>query len=348
MATSTIERLRAAASGYQHASILAALAELDLGTAILEHNNRIGAALLAEQKLCSLRGVTVLLDALVGRGYLEKCGNGDDACYSVADDYKEYLDSRHPLSFIPMMRHMANDMRGWSRLTWLIRDGTVPERVPSILGAEQDRMSFIMAMDAIAVAAVGPTVRDLMKAGVLSAGASTGLSGFRFLDIGGASGTYTLAFLEAMDGSKGTVFDLPVGIKAARKRFLGSQFEDRVTLVEGDFYQDDLPTGFDFAWISAIIHQHGRSETRALFRKAFDALNPGGTIAVRDYMMNDQRTLPPDGSLFGVNMLMASPTGMVYKFAEVDEDLRSVGFVDVRLAVPSQTMSSVVVGVKPG
>lgn len=343
MTPSTLERLRAAASGYQHSSILAAMAELDLCTAIAENNNSMSAPVLAKQKNCDPRGIAVLLDALAAMGYLDKKGLAEEALYSVAEAYKEYLDSRRPGTFIPMIRHMANGIRAWSRLTWTVRDGTLPERLPSILGAEEDRMSFILGMNSIAHALAGPTVRAMLDAGVLSFAAPD----IRFLDIGGASGTYTWAFLEALPRSRGAIFDLPVGIRAARKRFDGSEFESRVEMFTGDFYEEDLPGGFDFAWISAIIHQHGREESRALYTKTFRALNPGGKVAVRDFIMNEQRTAPPAGAFFGVNMLLATSTGMVYTYKEVEEDLRAAGFIDIRLAVPEESMSAVVVGMKP-
>ena len=70
------------------------------------------------------------------------------------------------------------------------------------------------------------------------------------LDVGGASGTWTLAFLRAVPGAKATIFDLPDAIDQARERVKNSEFSPRITLVSGDFYSDDLPKDADFAWVS--------------------------------------------------------------------------------------------------
>ena len=62
---------------------------------------------------------------------------------------------------------------------------------------------------------------------------------------------------------------MPDAIQQARQRLAGSEFADRVTLVAGDFYVDELPDGADFAWVSAICHQHSRRHNRELFAKVF-------------------------------------------------------------------------------
>ena len=169
----------------------------------------------------------------------------------------------------------------------------------------------------------------------------------RILDIGGASGTYTEAFLAEMPEARATLFDLPVGVAQAHKRFDGTPMGGRVELVTGDFTQVALPGGHDFAWISAIIHQMDRDESRRLYIKAFDALVSGGMVAVRDFVMNDNRTAPQAGALFGINMLVKTEKGMVYTFREIKEDLEAAGFVDVKHAVDVPTMAAIVTAVKP-
>ena len=330
------DQLRIAGAAFQEASVLYAMAELDLATHILERSNNISSHDLAEALKLDRRGLTTLLDALAGLGYFNK---SDDALYSVAEPYLELLDSRHPATFIPMFRHQANCQRTWSQLARIVTDGKQAERHASILGAEEDHVSFILAMNSIGRVFVGPMIADLQKHGVLDFPQEN----IRFIDIGGASGTYTWAFLEALPQAEGTIFDLPVAIREARRRFAGTPLESRVSFAEGDFYLDELPNGFDFAWISAIIHQHGRAESRALYEKAHRSLKPGGRIAVRDFVMDANRTTPAQGALFGVNMLVNTKNGMVYTFDEIQADLEAAGFVNIQFAVPTDTMSAVVV-----
>ena len=334
------DRIRIVGSAFQESSILIATAELDLGTKIIEQSNSVMATDLAESLNLDLRALTVLLDALAGLGYFSK---STDCRYSVAEPFIELLDSRHPATFVPMLRHMGNCQRSWSQLAWIVTSGMPAQKPESILGPETDNVSFILAMNSLGQHIAGQMVEDLKKSHVLNFAKEN----IRFIDIGGASGTYTLAFLETLTQAEGTIFDLPIAVREARRRFAGTPLESRVSFAEGNFYHDEFPDGFDFAWISAIIHQHGRAESQNLYGKTFRALNPGGRIAVRDFVMNPDRTSPSQGTLFGINMLVNTQNGRVYTFDEIYADLESAGFVNVRLAVPAETMSAIVVAEKP-
>jgi len=341
MATSSaFTRLLTASSAFQESCVLHAAAQLDLGTHILERNGRATATDLAAALKLDIRALIILLDALVGLGYFTKSA---DFQYLVAEPFVELFDRRHPETLVPMLRHSGNCLQSWGQLAWVVTNGTQAQRQPSILGAETDSVSFILAMNSVGRSLVGQMIDDLKTHGVLDFNKKN----IRFLDIGGASGTYTLAFLETLPHAEGTIFDLPVAIREARQRFAGTPLENRVSFAEGDFYQNDFPEGFDFAWVSAIIHQHGRTESQALYGKTYRALNPGGRIAVRDFVMESNRTSPPLGTLFGINMLVNTRNGMVYTYDEIRADLEAAGFINIRLAVPAPTMAAVVAAEKP-
>jgi ubiquinone/menaquinone biosynthesis C-methylase UbiE len=165
----------------------------------------------------------------------------------------------------------------------------------------------------------------------------------RLLDVGGGSGTYTLAFLAAVPEMRATLFDLPSVIEMARSRVQAAGMEDRVRLVSGDFYKDPLPTGHDLALLSAIIHQNSQEENKALYRRIRDALDPGGRIVVRDYVMSSDRTAPLEGAMFAVNMLAGTRFGSTYTYQEIADGLAAVGFYRIRL-IRTQGMFSLVEG----
>jgi len=167
------------------------------------------------------------------------------------------------------------------------------------------------------------------------------------LDVGGASGTWTLAFLRAVPEAVATIFDLPDAIEQARRRIAQSPLADRIALVAGDFYTDPLPAGADFAWLSAIAHQHSRRHNRALLAKVHAALAPGGRGALRDVVMEPERTRPLDGALFAVNMLVNTPCGGTFTFEEFAEDLLAAGFEHPTWRVKQPGMSNVVEAFKP-
>jgi hypothetical protein len=67
-----------------------------------------------------------------------------------------------------------------------------------------------------------------------------------------------------------------------------------------------------------------------LLRKTFDALASGGTIAVAEFLVNDERTEPLVGLLFAVNMLVNTDRGDTYSFGEISAWLAQAGFVNPR------------------
>ena len=101
--------------------------------------------------------------------------------------------------------------------------------------------------------------------------------------------------------------------------------------------------------MSAIAHQHSREHNRRLFGKVYEALQPGGQIAIRDIVMEPDRVRPAEGAMFAVNMLVNTESGGTFTFAEFAEDLQSAGFVEPKLAVKEDgplAMNSVVTAVK--
>jgi len=317
-------------AGFRHGCVLGAAAELDVFTAI--GNETLSANDVAERLGCDRRATTVLLDAVAALRCLDKQAGK----YKVPAELLPLLSETSLQNILPMLRHRMNMLRGWSQLAWVTKAGIPGPRVASIRGPAADRAAFVAAMHTYS----GPMADDLIT--------RLGAPPFqRLLDIGGASGTWTLAFLRAVPGAKATIFDLPDAIGQARQRIGGSKFADRVALVPGDFYQDNLPGGFDFVWVSAIVHQHSRQHNRALFAKVFAALEPGGRIGVRDVVMEPSRTKPLEGALFAVNMLVHTDTGSTFTFDELAEDLRAAGFIEAELSIKDPAMNSVVLATKP-
>jgi len=323
------EDIMEAARGFMRSRIILTAAELDLFTII-------GDSLVSAEKIAAgsgfdRRALERVLDCLVTFGLLLK----EEGAYSLTDESVRYS-SKHPASVLPMLLHMSHLWPRWSDLTEIVRKGPGHQRKPG--GPMEDtesRRAFIGAMHVVA--------RTLSE----EIAGSLELSGYRkMLDIGGGSGTYTIAFLKRNPPLKAILFDLQEVIPMARERLSSEGLLDRVELAAGDFYADDLPAGCDLALLSAIIHQNSRQQNQELFRKAYLALDPGGMLLIRDHIMNEQRTWPPDGTLFSINMLVMTPGGGTYSFHEVAQDLENAGFIDARLIRSGEKMDCIVGAIK--
>jgi hypothetical protein len=310
---------------YQVPCLLAAAADLDLFEKLAPVPRT--AAEVAATADCDLRAVTILLDALAALGVIVK----QDKRYSISSELAPFLCEAFPQSVMAMLRHQANCLRRWSRLPWTVHSGKPDYPGPSIRGEDADKESFIEAMHVVSRDIADKLVQEIHPGGVRCV-----------LDLGGASGSWTLAWLKAEPQSRAIIFDLPHVIPMARESFATSPFADHVELCAGDFYTDDLPKGADLVWVSAIIHQNSPDQNRALYRRIAAALEPQGWIYIRDFVMEPSRTAPVAGALFSVNMLSATEGGKSYCWTEIQEDLQSAGFADVQLVRRDEGMLSIV------
>lgn len=317
------------AGRFMRSRVILTAAELDFFTQLDEKTT--GAAELAEAAGLDLKATTRVLDCLVTFDLLSK----KDGRYHVTES-GSLLSTQHPETIRPMVLHQNHMWDNWSHLTEAVREGANRERIRPPEQRGQTQVDFIGAMHV-----VGESLAKEIAAGYDAS---------RFhslLDIGGASGTYTIAFLEQNPGLKGVLFDLPDVVEMARERLRTANVADRVTLHPGNFYQDDLPTGCDLVWLSAIIHQNSIKQNQELFSKIHHALEPGGVLLIRDHIMDEDRVDPPLGALFALNMLVGTDGGDTYTLAEVVSGLAEAGFEGVKLVRRGEKMDCLIEATKP-
>lgn len=305
-------------------------AEMDLFTLLAP--TPLSVQEIAQKKKADPRGLTILLDALVSMELLVK----NAGRYQCPAPVSRFLSKDAPESVLPMVLHMGDLWGRWSDLTNVVQGLDV--RTESIASSrdESEVRAFIGAMHIVAKSFAPRVVAAVQPASCRS-----------FLDVGGALGTYTMAFLEAVPEMHATLFDRPEVIEMTRKHLSDAGLLGRVTLAPGDFYADELPGGHDLAFVSAIIHQNGPDQNVELFSKVFRALIPDGRIVIRDHIMAADRTKPKDGAIFAVNMLLVTPAGGTYTYDQIREALSKAGFVRIRLLQTGEHMDGLVEAFKP-
>ncbi len=304
--------------------VILTAAELDVFTR-LDADPDTSAGLAASAGL-DPRGTARLLDCLAAIGLLAK----REGAYRLTPDAAA-LSSRHPESVLPVLLHQVHLWGNWSHLAEAVRLGRTPGGRPATASGPETLRAFIGAMHVVGRA--------------LSREIAAGYDASRFarlLDVGGGSGTYTIAFLERNPSLKAVLFDLPEVVEMAGERLEREGLLARVELVPGDFYRDELPEGCDLALLSAIVHQNGPEQNVELFRKVHRALRPGGALIVRDHVMDEDRTHPPQGAFFALNMLVGTAAGDTYTFAELEAALARAGFASARLVRRGDRMDGLV------
>ena len=92
----------------------------------------------------------------------------------------------------------------------------------------------------------------------------------------------------------------------------------------------DFGTGHTVATLGHILHSEGSERSRELLKKTFQALAPGGTIAIAEFLVNADRTGPLNGLFFALNMLVNTDSGDTYSFEEISGWLTDAGFTHPR------------------
>jgi SAM-dependent methyltransferase len=331
----TPEEILKIAQGFMECRILHSAAELNLFT-ILEKApltaQEVADKIVADKIGGDVRALSMLLDAVAAMGLLSKRG----AAYRCESAIAHFLAEGSPDTILPMILHMASLEPRWARLTSIVKGipGVTEEFNFSRNAAEL--RAFIGAMHSIGA----PLARKIVAA--VNPGASKAL-----LDIGGGSGTYTIAFLRAVPEMKATLFDLPEVIEMARERLDKEGLLSRVTLAAGNFYVDEFPGGHDLALISAIIHSNSPEENLDLYKKTYRSLKPGGRILIRDHVMEPDRIHPKDGAIFAINMLVGTSGGGAYTCEEIESGLSQAGFTRIRLLERGERMDGIVEAFKP-
>jgi hypothetical protein len=302
------------ARAFWEARILMTAAEIDVFSLLLDEPKT--SEQVSHELSSDRRATEALLNALVALGLLVK----REHAFRVKPGLERALSSSEPESVLPVIRHMAQLWDSWGQLTEIVRKGRVGRSVEALERDEEGVRAFIGAMHTIGLGLARGVVRRL------------DLSGHRnLIDVGGGSGVYTIAVLQAAPEMRATIFDRPLVTEIARQKLAEEGMTHRVRLVNGDFYVDALPDGHDLALLSAIIHQNDSEQNVELYRKVFDALVPGGAVVVRDFVMSEDHTEPPDGAFFAINMLVNTPGGSTYSFEDISKDLEAAGFVDAEL-----------------
>ena len=328
--TKSPEEVLQLAQAFWESKILHSAAELNLFT-ILEPSP-LEAQEVAERIGADPQALSVLLDAVASMGLLDK----REKKYQCTPPISHYLTEESSETILPMVQHMASLWERWSSLTDIVKGIHEAKKEFNFSSDIGELRAFIGAMHVAGT----PLAKQIV--------AAVDARGYKkLLDVGGGSGTYTIAFLRAVPEMTATLFDMPGVIEMARERLANEGLLERTTLVSGSYFEDELPGGHDLALISAIIHSNSLEENRALYEKVYGSLNSAGRVLIRDHVMDADRIRPGSGALFAINMLVGTSGGGTFTYDEIESGLSQAGFQRIRLLRQGENMDAVVEAFKP-
>jgi acetylserotonin N-methyltransferase len=260
-----------------------------------------------------------LLDACVGLTLLRKNG----ACYENETAASTYLCRENERSLTGYILY-SNDVLFplWTHLEDAIREGTPRwKQAFGIDGAifdhffrsEEAKQTFIKGMHGLGILS-SPKVVEAFD-----------LSHFRKLvDLGGATGHLAIAACERHRKLRAAVFDLPQVIEGARIEVNKSTAAERIDLLAGNFFRDELPEADLFA-MSRIVHDWSEDKVQTLLSKIYRRLPAGGGILLAEKLLNEEKTGPTSAQLQSLNMLVCTE-GKERTLGEYRRLLEDAGF----------------------
>jgi SAM-dependent methyltransferase len=284
----------------------------------------------------STRGLRAIMNALVG---LELLSKDRHEKYSLTPESENFLVSGKPgtlAGFFSMNR--VRLIQHWMKLDEIVRSGRPAEaRNQEGPGTEffTELVENIIPMSARAA----QTLADHLKV-------AEAKNEVRVLDLAAGSGIWGISLAQKSSRVQVTAVDW-AGIIPTTKRITGRfGVGDRFEFIEGDLLEAYFGTGYDIATLGHILHSEGEERSRVLLKKTLGALRSGGTIAIGEWLVNDERTEPLPSLIFAVNMLVNTERGDTFSFNEITMWLEEAGFKNVR-TVEAPGPSPLVLATKP-
>lgn len=148
----------------------------------------------------------------------------------------------------------------------------------------------------------------------------------RIADLGGGTGSFLEMILGRFPHMRATLLELPEPLVVAREHLSRSPVRDRIDLVEGDMFFDELPQDHDVFLVSAIIHFNSPERNRTLFRRIREHVKPGARLLLVDLFVNPEKTDPYLATLLGGYFSLLSDEGDVYSVVEAQGWLEETGW----------------------
>jgi ubiquinone/menaquinone biosynthesis C-methylase UbiE len=150
------------------------------------------------------------------------------------------------------------------------------------------------------------------------------------LDLAAGSGIWGIVLAQKSPLVQVTAVDWSGMIPTTKRITAKFGVRDRFKFIEGDLLQADFGRGYDIATLGHILHSEGEERSRRLLKKIFRTLKYGGTIAIAEWLVNDERTGPPPSLMFAVQMLVNTEKGDTFSFNEIKNWLEEAGFKKAR------------------
>jgi ubiquinone/menaquinone biosynthesis C-methylase UbiE len=285
---------------------------------------------------CSARGLAAIADFLVGIELLKK---DDSSRFTLTPESETFLVKSKPSFHGGIFRLLSESIiPSFLQLNSIVRTGHPARDVNNEETGSSFFQELVVDLFPINYAAAKALAGELVSKGLPKPDS--------VLDLATGSGVWGIAMAQASPEVCVTAVDWPDVLEVTKQVVTRFGVADRFHYSPGDLLQADFGANHGLAILGHILHSEGVDRSRELLKKTFQALAPGGTIAIAEFLVNADRTGPLSGLIFSLNMLVNTETGRTYSFEELSDWLHQAGFVEPRL-MEAPAVSPLVLANKP-
>ncbi|MBA3265813.1 MAG: methyltransferase domain-containing protein [Nocardioidaceae bacterium] len=286
------------ASGFMAAKHLFAASELGLFEALADSPATLEA--LAARTGLTPRAARISADAMVALELLVR--SGDE--YSNSSTAAQFLTGRTSADLRPFLKFWDKlSYPAWTALATALAGGEHPEIF------ELDDELQKVASEGIEAVLAGPA-HALPHAVDLH-------SSHSLLDIGGGTGSWSIAAAQVYPDLTCTVLDLPVVVGVAGDRIASAGLSARVHAVACDVQTDPLPEGHDTFLMANLVHYWSPQDNQAFLSRVRAVAPEGARLLLADFWTDRTHTQPVHAAMMAGEFAVHLQHGDVYSVDEV-------------------------------
>ncbi len=308
------------ASAFARSMALRAAIELEICDALDEGLNT--AQKLAQNTKTSVRGIEILLDALVAMELLNKHGE----TYHLTPEAATYLVQSKPTYLGELVEQRVRDVVAFEHLAESVASGK-PWTDWGVQhgGIENYFADMVPGLYVLHEPDARKLARQLFRGQIGNAA--------RILDLGSGSGIWGIALAQQNALATVVALDTADVLEVTRQFVEGHKLEAQFEYAEGDLLTADFGEAeYDLVVLGQVCHMFSPEQNQVLFRRVARALKPGGRVLITNNIIDDARVSTPDTLLDDLVLLLSTEGGRSHTLAEYRAWLSTAGFQAVEQA----------------
>lgn len=299
---------------FQQTQALKAAIDLEIFTHVADGAST--AKEIAERAKASERGVRILCDFLTVRGFLTK----QNERYSNTPTSEVLLNKRSPAYLGTMATFLAHPhlIACFDDLAASVRKGGTVTR-GTLAPEDPVWVEFARSMAPLMTVVSGAMAPFVARPGEAQ----------RVLDISAGHGLYGLSVAKANPQAHVYASDWANVLEVAKENAAKFGVSERFHTIPGSAFDADLGSGYDLVLVPNFLHHFDIPTCVGLLQKLHETMKPGGTVAIVEFVPNEDRVSPPIPAAFALQMLGGTDSGDAFTLRELTDMLAKAGYKEI-------------------